>query len=777
MVCDPSQNTLNIVAGPSPFLPGLEIPFSVPKLPFPDVNLPYGPEDLFDLLDRLFALLPANIKIVPDINEFTKSIWDAIASILNKLTPFLAFYKFIQALLNIILCVIDVLCALNNPWATVKAIKRLFKKCLPDFLSLFPWLALLLMILSLILLLIALIEYIIQRIIDYIKQLIENIMVLRRAIWATDEDSIIECVNKFSDLLCLFEQLLSILVAVAAIFAIIRPLMEIGGRGVCAKGGGGTDTDSSDFAMGICCTEDFCPDFISNYPDGPTSFTGKFIYQNQIDTFIPADPMYDFLRNTSLTPIRPERYQFVDDSPEDFKFLDIITKTPGGFIFWPEGESYSSDANTIRVPYLLDMNINLDPSLFGNPSDIDGYRNFLVKDLVVKVKPTTYPYKWNNQLDTSIRSGSIVIGGGTVWEYNDDGYSQYFIDGEAATLESLIHKNVVYGTIPSSDDSVYFEDVSYHFRYNHEVLVDKKLTTIMCQPDLSSESAVLNAEFGDLRSILLKTGELPNIGSLNNDKTDGTGTLGELARALTEFRSDINEDTINTFQEAVLGSLNSLLTDCNNFYTNGAVAASDRFTSDVSLSTNLQFINQDIIVTVTLKDKTGSQIALGVSQELGNTIAQSIRATTSFGDIGEFVYDGYGEFKAVINSENAGSGVLVTYINEESISRVTNRDKLENSAIVEKELEYEFVDATTVTETYADGYGPMIVGDDGYNYVPVGTDEDGNTIYGKVIDNNIEITDNDGNIIRIPITSFTTVESDTYNKIRFNNSDISKDKV
>jgi hypothetical protein len=774
MVCDPSKNSIDIIVGPGPHLPGMGDPFSIPKIPFPDVNLPFGPEDLLDLMERLFALLPTGIRLDVNFDDFSKSAWDAIANLLNKLAPFLAFYKFIQALLNIILCIIDIVCALMNPWSTVKAVKRLFKTCLPAFLALFPWLALILMILALILLLIALIEYIIQRIIDYIKQLIANIIVLVDAIHKHDEDSILKCIQKMSNLICLLEQLMAILLAVGALFAIIRPLMDIGGRGVCARGSGGGDPEDVQQALGICCTEDFCPDFISNYsPDGPRSETGRFIYQRQLNTVIPSE--FSFLSVNSLSPLRPQRFQFIDDNPQGFKFLDIITPSPSGFTYWPEGESYDSTANTFRVPYLLDMNVGVNPSLFGNPADLDGYRKFNIRDLIVRYKPTQYPYRWDNQVDNTITSGSIFIGGGSVWEFDTttaDGYKQYFINGKPATLETFFGKEAISSSIPSIDDSDYIYDISYNFRYVHEVLIDRKLITLMCQPDLAIESAVFNAEFNDLRSVFDKVGELPNIGTLNPDRKSGTGTVGTIAAALEKFRSAINEESAKEFQNTTVTALNDLRNDCTDFYCRAATAAADRFNSDFEISTDLQFVKKDIDVTIRLKDKSGTLLTAGITAEIANCLSGIVTAIPTFGKISEFVFDGYNNFIATLTSETAGKGELTAYIKEESISKVINRESInEQSSIIEKILEYEFVDATSIIHSYADGYGPIIDG-----LVPVYIDNNGNTVYGNVVGNNIEITDGFGNITRIPINEFKFIPFDGINKIRFSNQDISKDK-
>jgi hypothetical protein len=711
MVCDPGANNINIPApGPGQSLPGLGLPFSIPKPPFPDVKIPEGiPEDIIDLLNRIFALFPQGIKFIPNTDAMMKGIWDALASLFNQLAPFLAFYKFIQALLNIILCIIDVLCALFNPWATVRALRRLFKRCLPDFLSLFPWIALIIMILALILLLIELIKYIIAMIIAYIKQIIENIEILTRAFTVADADSILAAVNKIAYLLCMIEQLFSIFMAIAAIIAIIEPLMTINGRGVCRKG------DS-------CCTEDFCPSFIGDSLDGGFgSETGRLIYFRKIGPNAPDDSLFDWLRSLNFA-LRDEMWQFVDDEPGDVKFVDIIVPSPQyGFTYWPEGESYDSDANIVRVPYLLDMNVWLDPAEWGNPDDVLGYREFNIRDIVVHQRPTVYPEAWNGSTDvTDTVSGALVLVGGSVYEYTEDGYSQYKIGDIQATLQTLISKDtLVSSNIPINDDGYSFLDISYKFRYNYEVLVDKKLITAMCQPDTSAESAVLNAEFGDHSSVFDKLGDFPDIGSLNADRTDGTGTLGCLARSLTKFRRNLNKDTAEEFQAESIACLEDLLTDARDFYCRGAAATADRFTTELSIDPDIQWINKEIDVTVRLKDKTGTQIAVNVEKELGDCLASLIKANVSLGNITNFEYDGYGNFTAVITSNEPGVGELTVTLKDEFLAKTINRDNEDElSEIIERVIPYEFIDKTTnYRREQADEartkYGPPNIAEDG----------------------------------------------------------------
>jgi hypothetical protein len=710
MVCDPGQNNINIPQpGPGPSIPGLGAPFSIPKVPFPDLALPEGiPEDIIDLIERIFALFPQGIQFVPNADSFMKGVWDALASIFNQIAPFLSFYKFIQAALELILCIIDVLCSLFSPWATVRAIKRLFKRCLPNFLSLFPWIALLVMILALILLLIALIEYVISVIIAYIDEIIENIKTLERAIQVGDEASILAAVNKLAYLLCLIEQLFAIFLAFSALLAVIRPLMEIAGRGVCARG------------SSSCCAEDFCPEFLTS-PDGQVSLSGRLIYQNRISQIIPEDPVFNFLRTTNLPALRNERWQFVDDNPMTFEFKEIITPSPEfGFIYWPEPEVYNKNSTLIRVPYLLDMKIFINPADFGNPSDVGGEREMFIQDIIVSQKPTISPVAWNNGVDSSIDTGALDLVGGKVFEITADGYTPYFMSGSQATLENLINRPAEFSDdLPITDDGYNFFDVEYHFRYNYEVLIDKKLVNIMCQPDLRAESDTLNAEFVDISSVIERMGDLPNVGTLAPDRKGGTGALGCLASSLTKFRENLNPTTAEQFKTEATECLNNLKAEAEDFYCRGVVVASDRFNTEAELSPDLQFVDNVIDLKVTLRDKTGTQLAVNITDDLAECIAKSIKADVTLGEASDFEYDGYGSFTSEISSDKAGIGEAKVLLSGESLAFVEGRDDDDvQSSIIERVFGYEFIDSTSVkygdnSDTIADRFGPPDIAEDG----------------------------------------------------------------
>jgi hypothetical protein len=315
-----------------------------------------------------------------------------------------------------------------------------------------------------------------------------------------------------------------------------------------------------------------------------------------------------------------------------------------------------------------------------------------IRNITVSQKPTVYPLSWNNGVELQVASGSVSLVGGEVFEFDKtsiDGYSPYLINGTQATLETLITRPIESSnSFPAFDDGYNFTDVQYNLKYNHEVLIGDKLIGLMCQPDTAAEAAVVNAEFSDLRSVLDKVGDLPDV--------DGTITC--LRNSLTTFRSNLNAETAAVFQSDMSNCLNSLKDNCIDFYCRGTAATADRFKSDIGVSPELQFINHDIQVSVTLRDKTGTQLAVGVSSEIAACLGGIIKANATLGKVSDFVYDGYGSFVAALSSDKAGKGEITGLINNETIANIINRDN-DNlpSEIVDRTVSYEFIDKTSYT--------------------------------------------------------------------------------
>ena len=697
MACNPGDVDINPPA-PEPIpLPGFGFPTMAINIGLPNIKIPTDLiEDLMELVNKLGALFPSGT-FKPNIDDFTKSVLDGIAAIMTQLAPFLSMYNFVMALFNLIICIIEVLCAIPNPIKIAKAMIKLFKKCLPPFLLLFPWLALIAMIIALLLLILALIEYIISVIIGIIMDIIKDILTLKKAIEFQNADAILSEIRKIASLTCLIQNILAILVALAAIVAIIESLAKFGGGNVC------DDSDPEG-----CCSPDVCPPFIKNSPDGLTGKLGKLTYFSQIGTDV--ENLFDpaafggqmpagLAALLNIPPLRTESWQLLDAATvQNYKFSDIITpifsmNPVGVSTFWPEGMSFTKTTQPGKCPYTVDLRVKADPTKFGI-TDIKGERYFRIKDCVVLYKPylgvTTY-----NNLIADNPTGTVSIAGGLVYE--DDGYLAFKIGNTQATLDSFIHlPTSVTKTPVVVDDGYYFTNVEFALKPMLPTLMGYQLITAGCIPEVAIEKVVTNAfvTAQDPRAVIdkmptLTDGEkVPSVGFMPNVN----GAQMCVTSSLDKFRTNISLETCAELQAAVETCLGDLKNQTLEAYKNAIKAGSSQFGSKVALSTNLEFITRSITTSVTLCDPTGTNIGLNVPTAVRDEIAGSITGEVTLGDLSSFEYDGYGLFNANITSDVPGTGTLTVKVNDKVFSKVTTSDT-DASKIEENVFTYTFVDA------------------------------------------------------------------------------------
>jgi len=681
MTCSPSDNNLNPEnLGPPPDI-GFGPIYSPPQIPFPDLALPPGvPEDIIALLEQIFAIIPGG-KLIPSADGTFDSVFDAIASLMNMLGPYLAIYNLFQALLNMIICIIEVLCALMNPFKTIKALKKLFKQCIPAFLAIFPFLALIAMILAFILLLIALIEYLINTIIAMINDLISNIEALASAVQTGNEDGIIAIAQKIAALLCLIEQLFALLIIFQALFKIIEALAQLGGIKPCKRGND-------------CCDDDVCPAFIGDNPDGTTGIGGRIIYHRQYSMNLNSlgIPGLEDL----VAPLRTERWQFVDDENPEYPFSLIYTPVNDN-IFWPQPLSFNKDDNIKNVvPYTMDMVANLDPALFGHDSDngdFSGPRNFLINDIILTKQPYTGVLNYENVLDYGSElppllgtdfgndEGTIRLVGGDVFE--SDGTTPFNIDGKQATLDTFIHQDPVFAGLPNYEDGYQLPNITWNLKINHAVLMKYQIITAGCQPEIQIEAAIADTITGDVTAAIEKIGgALPDVES----------TLACLTDAMTTLREDVSIDGAAKFQATAVGCLETLKSDSEVVYKNSFIAGVSVYESDATLDPEIQFVDDQIKIAVTLSDFGENDIAESIPLNCQDVIADKLSGTVTLGEVSNFTYDGYALFCADITSKKAGSGELQISFDGNLFAEVLNQNDLNvETEIKIRTYPYQFV--------------------------------------------------------------------------------------
>lgn len=673
--CDPADNNLNPdIFGPPPITPNFGLPFAPPSIPFPDISLPDGiPEDLLDLVRTLLANIPGG-PLLPNLNEFSKTVLDAIASLLNQLAPYLALYRFFQALLNIIGCLIDIMCAMFNPFRVAAAIRRLFKRCIPDFLNLFPWLALLAMIIALLLLLLALLKYLIEAIRKLIEDIIRNLLALGRTISLQgSDDDIISAAAKIAESLCLIEGLLAILIAFQAIMAIINALGASAGRSFCGKGSSRQGDD------GECCPDEVCPPFIVQNPDGLTGTIGELVYYRQVDNDLAA---LGLPLTLVLPAARAETWQFFDTATGNtYNFSDIITEIEGN-IFWPEGKTFAANSNLKKVPYIVDLTLkNIDPAADFNHTDpVGGTRDFVIKDIRVTLRPYLGRQQYDNAFSsTDGLNGVLRLEGGTVYE--SDGTTLFLIGGQAATLNTFVHLDARSGLL-DFEDGYFFNNVDFTLRYNYEALAGDDLITMGCLPDIGVETTVANLSIANFDAVLSLIPDLPDI--------DGSVTC--ITSAIAAFRQNVSTTNAATLQASVNTCLNDLNDQTLNTYNAAVTVGASQFTSTIALEPDVQFVSQPIKVTVTLKDPGGTTISFNVPEESQELLASKITGTATFGTLGAFSYDGYNAFVADLTATHAGDGELTIAFNNNILSLIQNRDNNDTATVITENVQtYSFV--------------------------------------------------------------------------------------
>ena len=699
MVCSPSDNNLNPPAlGPPPDL-GFGPIFSPPQIPFPDLALPPGiPEDIIALLEELFALIPGG-KLIPSADGAFDSVFDAIASLMTMLSPYLAIYSFFQALLQMVLCIIEVLCALLHPFKTIRAVRKLFKECIPAFLSMFPFLALIAMILALILLLIALIIYLINTIIAMINDLIRNIEALASAVQTGNEEGIIAIATKIASLLCLLEQLFALLVIFQALFKIIEALAQLAGPKPCKRGND-------------CCDDEVCPEFIGDNFDGTFGTGGRLIYHRKYGLDVSSIDIPGF--ENLIAPLRTERWQFVDDENPEYPFNLIITPPPPQVdtstfpptitstdsIFWPQPLSFNKDDSVSSVvPYTIDLRMSLDPAEFGNEStngDFTGARFFRITDVILSRQPYNGVLNHENQLDYGTDSsfiffqntefgnddGTITLIGGLVFE--DDGETPYNIDGEQATLDTFITQDEVFASeLPPFEDGYEILDIEWNMKINHAVLMKYQIITAGCQPEIQVEAEVADTITGDATAAIAKIG-----GSLPDVDT----ALECLNGSMSTLREDVSVLGAGNFLATSTSCLEALRADCEDVYKDAFIAGVSPYESDAELDPTVQFIDESVKVTVTLRDFGGNDIAERIPENCQGVLADLLEGTVTLGEVSDFTYDGYEFFEADVTSAEPGSGILNISFNGNLFSEVLNQDNVDVETVIQvRDYPYEFV--------------------------------------------------------------------------------------
>jgi hypothetical protein len=674
MSCTP----LNDSAFSVPPSPGTRPSFQLPNLNIPIPSIPL--DDLSELFQLLSMILPPGTLKPTFEPDVLNDIYAGIKNLLDQFLPFLMLYKFLLPILDMILCIIEVLCSLTNPIKMIRALKRLFRVCIPEFLSLFPFLALILMIISLLLLLLALIEYLIQRILQIIEMILKNLIILAKSTQALNNDSIIAIVKKIGDLLCVLQNLFILFAIFNLIIQVIKAILSLAFKI--------PPCDSSDGSADGCCTPDVCPDFLKNNTT-ITSNTGTFLYYGEVGLDSGLTLPMGFPPIVSV--IRQESWQFYDPNlSQSQAFINIVMahdfppNTPN-IVFFPPGTAYTTTTSPFSTPYIISFEVFYNPAAFG-VSDPKGPRNIKIKNAIVVAPPTIGTASFDGHSFVAPFNGTLNLIGGNITEDND----QAILDanGFPLSLNAFFHQPInFHGEVPLITDGVAFSNISYTFTINHDILAGASLITLGCIPDVAVDRDFINTTLGAQFNI---NGQ--NLANVANLLPDMTAAQQCVTTAITNYRQSISTATTNAFQTEILTCLNNLRASTVNALTAAITSGFDQYKSDFTLDPNIQFVTKPIIVSVSLNEGSGTAMTNNLPADAAATIANQITANISFGDITTFTYDGSQLFLADLTSTIPGNGTIKVAFDNNFISTLNNPTNIDQSpSVAIKVLDYTFV--------------------------------------------------------------------------------------
>ena len=687
MPCAPiSQANINPPSIPS--IPGIPSGFA-PQLPPNNFTFPSkGITNVQGIFNALSFILPSGTVKPITTPNLTKTLTDGILSLLNQIAPFLMLYKFFMPILNLILCIIEVLCAIPNPFKLPRALRRLFRQCIPEFLALFPFFALIIMIISLLLLILTLIVYLIERIIEIIELIVDNINTLGKAVKRLDNDSILAITKKIGDLLCLLQNIFVIFGLLFLLFQVIKALSNLSFKL--------PPCDDSDNSNDGCCTTDVCPSFIRNN-EVLVSSTGTFQYYNEVAIDSGLTFPVGFPQFTSVT--RKESWQLFDPFAQQGTQFNNITHAfdlPAGVskIFFPAGITYSASNDPSQVPYTVDLKLFYNPTSFGRTDPL-GARYLVVNDCIVTSPPTDGVSTYNNSFIAPF-NGTLNIVGGKTFEENGD---IFLLNNVQPSITDLVHLNPEISTssIPLlSTDGYAFGNVEYKFHINYEVLVQNSLITIGCMPEVAIDKNFINATVSIPLAVSgVKLAEIANSPPTSlggNGLPDLDAAQNCILAAVNTFRQNISIDSANTFQNQILSCLGTLQSDTNAVLQSIVNIGIDPYKSTFSIDPTIQFTTRPIVVSVDLAESSGQSLINNFPADIASSIASNIKPIITFGTISNFTYDGYGTFNANITSSDPGNGTIEIMYNGVILSNLNNPTSIDQPAsITTQTLSYTFV--------------------------------------------------------------------------------------
>lgn len=214
----------------------------------------------------------------------SQNMGSAINSMLAALAPFISAYGLILPILGVIRGIIEIMCAMMNPFAVIAAVIRLFVKWIPPFISLFPPFAGIVIILSTIKAILAIVFFILTEVVPTIQLIINNILDLVEAFGPNGNiqqvtggiEKLQRVIKDLANRFGLLGILLPLLELILLLLGLVTGFPCSGGkRSDCSRGSLPRGADEN-FPCDESDTTNECPDLLKNLPEGQALILPSF---------------------------------------------------------------------------------------------------------------------------------------------------------------------------------------------------------------------------------------------------------------------------------------------------------------------------------------------------------------------------------------------------------------------------------------------------------------------------------------------------------------------
>jgi len=633
------------------------------------------------LLDKLKCTCTAGAQIRPSsLPSATVNIGDIIADHSRVLSALASAYGVVAVVMQMITCIMEVLCAINNPFALIDAMIRLFGTCLPDFILILPQLAIPAKIICIIKVVIAIVEYILTVILPLIQDLIQNITNLIDAVADGNLQAISAISFKITSLIKELYSVVGVLAVLSALFVMIKALLDAGIAIPCSGTGGSCSG----------CGEDQCPSTI------------------QQSSIVGSDGILYVLYGSSSSEFQ---LRFYSESQKS-SLLQIRD-------FFPKGINYSTITDEDDLAYTIEIDdivyavqgVNSEGaaaiSVIPEPFLADGYLSDIVSgaplisalDVRFGTNTETFLPSFVNTRYVEIierNSSAFAATNNGTWLIKQvyDGYNvklqresgTWSFNSGAAPSVHMDWK--VTPAIPSAGSGK-----SFQLDINHNELIRHGLIGVGCHPAIKAAAAGLANRFPFAANLTLPA--LPDFDKL---LVDVTACLAAVAPITVDTEYVLNN--LTSIATGAAGLSSCLTATLTTFEGELIDYAEDIYpvlfspeNSLLSADPLVQVVGEDIIVTLTPIDLSGQPLGQtlppGVIEATIETDAGDISNTTEVFDDGG---DSTGNFIATLTSNVPTIAKLSAVVGGEDVADFNGSD------LIKREIEVEFVPRRPVVE-------------------------------------------------------------------------------